>query len=107
MAITPTTIASTFLQQVGSVSKGAANVAGTVETQAELTRSAGTAKSVDAQREANRDQDKNGAEMTKLMSDATIANQQQSTMNAINSMQMDTTNKELSALAKNATGINF
>jgi len=106
-SITPASIMGTAFQAVGGVTQGAASAAQTATSQAALTDAAGTPDTVEAQRNANEAQDKNGANLTSLMSDATIANLQQSTMNAINSMQMDTNNKEISALAKNSTGINF
>lgn len=106
-AITPTSLLNTGLQSVGSVSQGAAQLTSNAQSEVAKTDAAGTSKSVTAQRAANEAQDKNGAEMTNLLSQQTMLKQEQDTMNSIASMKMDSFNKELSMLSKNATGINF
>jgi len=107
LALTPASIANTVLQQVGNVSQGAASVTANAATDAAKTDATGTSDSVKAQRSANEAQDKNGAAMINMQSEAMIQKQTQDTLNGIAAGKQDTNNKAQSAMFANAKGISF
>lgn len=107
MPIGPTSMINAGIDAVGGVAQSAASISGNVKTETAKTDATGSSESVDAQRTANKAQDKNGAEMIRMQSEATIQKQTQDALNAIASGKQDSVGKEQSALAKNATNINF
>jgi len=107
MAIGPTSMINSGVQALGGLAQSGASIAGNVKTESAKTDATGSSESVSAQREATAAQDKNGAEMIRMQSEATIQKQTQDALNAIASGKQDSVGKEQSALAKNATNINF
>lgn len=102
-----TNVLNSGVSAVGGVAQSANSVAANVNMQQAIHSGTGNSQAVNAQQEATKKADANQAQLIAMQSEETMRKQTTDVLAAIASGRADSANKEISAIASAAKGIQF